>query len=89
MTEEMSFQVSLKSSGIQYSGIELSVSIFSLFLKVMKTLTLSLYFAIWANENAKKHICGPLPFTALEVSSAAEKPGNVKKVHLLMFLGTK
>ncbi len=35
---------------------------------------------------AKKYICGTLPFTALQViptmtTSAAEKPGNVKKVH--------
>ncbi len=34
----------------------------------------------------KKYMCGTLPFTALQVNptvttSAAEKPGNVKKVH--------
>ncbi len=41
---------------------------------------------VWANENAQKYMCGTLPFTALQVNpamntSAAEKPGNVKKVY--------
>ncbi len=62
----------------------ISHSIFFLFVKVMKTLSWSFSFAIWANGNAKKYICGTLPFTALEVNptmttSAAENPGNVIK----------
>ncbi len=57
------------------------------FGKVVKTLSWSFSFAIWANGNAKKkYNCGTLPFTALGVNqsistSAVEKPGNVKKVY--------
>ncbi len=48
--------------------------------------TVEFSFAIWANGNAKKYICGTFPFKALEVyptmtTSAAEKHGNVKKVY--------
>ncbi len=66
--------------------IVLSPIFFFLFLKVVKTLSWCFSFAIWANGNAKIYICSTLPFTALEVyptmtTSAAEKPGNVKKVY--------
>ncbi len=50
----------------------------------MKTLWLSFILLFEQNGNAKKSICGPLPFAALRVNpamttSAAERHGRVEK----------
>uniref|UniRef100_A0A671P0M4 DnaJ homolog subfamily A member 1-like n=1 Tax=Sinocyclocheilus anshuiensis TaxID=1608454 RepID=A0A671P0M4_9TELE len=47
---------------------------------------LKFFFCYLRKWEFKQHICGSLPFTAIEVyptmtTSAAEKPGNVKKVY--------
>ncbi len=65
-----------------------SLSMFFLFLKVVKALSWSFSVDILANGNweCKKYVCSTLPITALKVyptmtTSDPEKPGNVKKVY--------
>ncbi len=63
-----------------------SLSIFFPFIESHENTILEFYFWYLSKWECKKYICGTLPFTALQVNptmttSAAEKPGNVKKVH--------
>ncbi len=64
----------------------ISLSQFVSFIESHENTIVEFYFAIWTKWECKKYICGTLPFTDLQVNttmttSAAEKPGNVKKVH--------
>ncbi len=65
----------------------ISLSMFSLFLKVVKTI-MGFFFLYLNKWNAKNNCSGTLQFIALEVNptmmtSCAEKPRNVKKVVVL------
>ncbi len=69
----------------------IGLSQFFYFIESHENTIVEVYFAIWTKWECKKYICGTLPFTALQVNltmttSAAEEPGNVKKVHCDIFL---
>ncbi len=66
----------------------ISLSPFFSLIESHENTIVEFFFWYLHKWECKKYICGTLPFTALQVNptmmtSAAEKPGNVKKVHCL------